>query len=212
MQDWQQTLLIIFALGCVLPLITLSIMAVAIFWFGKRQLEKLVAPSTEALFEQYQEMYTQQPDVDTRVHIQKIINKQAFKCGLVGAVTGVGGFITLPITLPIDVFLSVQIQAAMVEFIASAYGHPEDRDSQVATYMIMSGSGEVTQMTSRVVMRYAVRRLTGKFLSKFVPLLGAVVGFAVNYMLARSTGWVAMQWYDRKNTEQANELPLSQPV
>jgi uncharacterized protein (DUF697 family) len=211
MENLPQTLLIIFMLGCVLPLITLGIMAFVIFRFGQRQLERFVAPNTEALFEKYQKMYSDNPNVDTRVYVQRIVNQQAFKSGVVGAITGLGGFITLPIALPIDVLLSVQIQAAMIEFIAQAYGHPEDRDSRVATYMIMSGSGEVTQMTSRVVMRYAVQRLTGKFLSKFIPLFGAVVGFLVNYSLARSTGWVAMQWYDRKNT-QTVDLPAGQAV
>ncbi|MCA9884798.1 MAG: hypothetical protein KC708_17590 [Anaerolineae bacterium] len=212
MDNLAQNIGIIIGLACVLPMITLGIMAAVIFWFGKRQFDRFVAPSTESLFEQYQEMVTQNPNQDHDAHIKKIVGQQAFKCGVVGAITGVGGFFTLPITLPIDVLLSVQIQAAMVQFIASAYGHSEDRDSKIATYMIMTGSGEVTQMSSRVLMNYVIKKLVGKSFAKMIPLVGAVIGFIVNYWLARSTGWVAMRWYEQKNAGTEPMIPAGEAV
>ncbi|MCA9890976.1 MAG: hypothetical protein KC546_21510, partial [Anaerolineae bacterium] len=77
MDNLAQNIGIIIGLACVLPIITLGIMATVIFWFGKRQFDRFVAPSTESLFEQYQEMVTQNPNQDHEAHIKKIVGQQA---------------------------------------------------------------------------------------------------------------------------------------
>lgn len=205
-------ILIIILLVCVLPVLTMGFMAVVLFSLGRRELNRLVSPNAEVLFQQFQHMVTQNPREDKEVLIQKIINEQAFKCGVVGAIAGIGGFFTLPIALPIDVLLSIRLQSALAQFIASAYGHHEDRDTRVATYMVMTGSGQITQTGSAVIMRYVARRMIGKTLSKAIPFVGAFVGFAFNYFMARSTGWIAMNWYQHKDESSDPMIPTEDAV
>lgn len=199
----ENPLLIGVLVVCILPAISMAILGFVAFRFGKRQLDNLVDPNVDKLYAQYTAMYQQNPDdADTERMVRKIIHQQAVKCGIVGAVTGIGGFITLPITLPIDYVLSVRIQSTMVRFIARTYGQEEATDARAANYMIMTGSGQVTQMSQRVLMRYSSRilgRFMGKFASKIIPFIGAGVGFLVNYTLARSTGRLALRWYGEKH-------------
>lgn len=198
--DTGQFIALICVAGCVLPVVSLAIMGVVIFWFGRRWLEGLTAPDIQNLMAEYQAAVTKNPEVNRQQLIQKVINQQAFKCGVVGFITGLGGFFTLPIGLPIDLALSTQFQAAMINFIAHLYGAPNDRDAQVATWMIMTGSGEVSKMSVKFIMGF-VLRIIGKSFSKFVPFLGALVSFGVNYALAQSTGRLALRWYAAKQRQ-----------
>jgi uncharacterized protein (DUF697 family) len=199
--DTGQLITLICVAGCILPIVSLAIIGVVIFWFGRKWLDGLTAPDIQKMMTDYQAEITKNPQVNRQELVQKVINQQAFKCGAVGFITGLGGFFTLPIALPIDLVLSTQYQAAMVNFIAHLYGHPNDRDTQVATWMIMTGSGEVSKMSIKFIMGL-VLRVIGKSFSKFVPFLGALVSFGVNYALAQSTGRLALRWYAAKQQRQ----------
>lgn len=188
-------LLIGFLLICILPLIITAVGAFLLYRFGKRQYDELVSTDAEKLYNDYLAMYQQNPNVDTAVLVKKIVNRQAFKCGVVGGITGLGGLFTLPLSLPIDLFLSARLQASMVEFMARAYGQSADAmDTRVATYAILAGGDRIT----RYSVQYGTRlltRITGKTLSKFIPFIGALLSFGINYMFAQSTARVAMRWY-----------------
>ncbi len=199
--DTGQLITLICVVGCVLPMVSLAIIGVVIFWFGRKWLDGLTAPDTQKMMTEYQTAISKNPQANRQDLIQKVINQQAFKCGVVGFITGLGGFFTLPIALPIDLVLSTQFQAAMVNFIAHLYGYPNDRDTQVATWMVMTGSGEVSKMSIKFIMG-VVLRVIGKSFSKFVPFLGALVSFGVNYALAQSTGRLALRWYAAKQQRQ----------
>ncbi|MGB1287983.1 MAG: hypothetical protein ACPG7F_15710, partial [Aggregatilineales bacterium] len=198
--DLQQLLPILFLVLCILPIVSMIVIFGIVFWLGKRQFENLTAPNTEKMLAKYQQMRDKDPQADPEALVRKVINEQAFKAGLVGLITGLGGVFTLPIALPIDLLLSVRIQATMVNFIAQVYGMDSAMDNKVATYMVMSGSGEVTQMSTKFIMRYALR-IMGKSFSKFIPFIGAIISFAVNYFITRSMGRMAMGWYHRRYVE-----------
>ena len=53
---------------------------------------------------------------------KKIISRRSWKAGGIGAVCGLGGLITLPVTMPSDMYLTFRIQARMVLAIAYIYG------------------------------------------------------------------------------------------
>lgn len=210
MDDLFSTLGIIVVVGCVLPLISLLVIGFMAFRFGKNRLDQLADPSVDKMYAQYTAMYQATPTVDTEKLVHRIIHQQAVKCGIVGAVTGFGGFITLPLTLPIDFLLSVRIQASMISFIARTYGQEKSLDNRAATYMVLTGSGEVTQMSQKVLLRYSssfLSRFLGKSLSKLIPFLGAGISFLVNYAIARSTGHLALQWYKQKSLQNIATQP-----
>lgn len=198
--DTGQILLLIVALLCILPLISFIILGAVLFIFGKRFLAN-VDPNVDCLYEQYTQLYNENPQVPLEEHVRKILHQESLKCGVIGAITGLGGFFTLPIALPIDMVLSMRLQVTMVQFVARAYGFDEsDRTGQWATYMIMSRSGDVSRMSINVLLRYAVR-IVGKSFSKLIPFIGAAISFVINYLIARSSGHVAQTWYRQRASQ-----------
>jgi uncharacterized protein (DUF697 family) len=196
MDNPGQTILLIALFACILPMIVLAVLVIALLWFGKTQLERLASPDIAPLLEEYRAAIARDPNSRDEV-VQKIIRRQAFRCAVIGFFTGLGGLFTLPIALPLDVLVSVNLQATMLKFIASVYGYEKAYDSKVATYMIMSGSGELTRMSINFLTRVIVR-LFGRFFSRIIPFLGAFISAGVNYALARSLGQAAIGWYARR--------------
>ena len=185
-----------FVLGCGLAILAFLLIGALVVVIVIRQVRHFVSPDTAKLHIQLDRMRMQHPELSIDDHVQATIRQQALKCGLVGAVTGLGGFITLPVALPVDLILSMRIQATMVQFVAMAYGQSATGGvaAKVQTYLITSGTVEVTETTFNLIMKL-VLRLLGESLAIFVPAIGAVIGFGVNYAIARTTGQVALRWY-----------------
>lgn len=189
--QWIQWL---FLFGCVLPMVITVVLAGVAFYFGREWVEDFIDPDLPKLQEKMQEIKAKQPDIDNDKLIEKIVKQQAFKCGIVGAITGLGGFVTLPITLPIDLLLTARYQATMVSFIAQVHGFEDSVENKTATYAVITGSTELSKATSVLVRKYAPRVLSKSF-SKLIPVLGAVIAFIVNYAMARSMAKAATVWY-----------------
>jgi uncharacterized protein (DUF697 family) len=192
-------LVLVFLVLCVVPLTLTAVVG----WLALRQLQSFFSADADDMNAQFERLRVKHPDARNIDLVHKVIRQQSMKCGLVGALTGLGGFLTLPIALPIDIFLSMRIQAAMVQFIASAYGQGEvgGTELRLRSYLVMTGSVRASQSTFRFVMRVALR-LLGKSFAKLVPFIGAMVGYVINYSIARATGNVAMRWYADKARKQ----------
>src|SRR5258708_40237437 len=106
---------IFLAITCSFALLVIFIVVAAYLAF--RQFQRFIAPDVDDMKRRYDRLRADNSGLSDEALIRKIIHQQALKCGLVGAITGLGGFITLPIALPIDILLSMRIQAAMVQFI-----------------------------------------------------------------------------------------------
>jgi hypothetical protein len=198
MPSIQDFLLWFVLLGCVLPIFILLIGALFAYWFGKQWLENVVQPDIEAISIKLAEMQKKDPSASRQQLIDKIAREQAIKCGVIGAITGVGGFITLPLSLPIDLILSARYQANMVSFIAQTYGYTNQIENQIATTLVMSGSTQISKFSLQLFQKYAPV-IASKTFSKFVPVLGAVLGFIINYTIARSMATAASKWYGSRS-------------
>src|SRR5258708_30506178 len=177
---------------CAVGLFVIFIAIVVLIAF--RQFQRIISPDATAMKQRFDELRAANSQLSDEALIQMIIHRQALKCGLVGAITGLGGFITLPIALPIDILLSMRIQAAMVQFIELVYHHqtsPDSSEHKLQTYLVMSGSVEISETTTNVIMKF-ILRLLGESLSIFIPAIGALVGFRVNYAISRGTALVAI--------------------
>lgn len=199
------TLLVLFALVCLLPLVIAVIAGFLLLRFGQRQLDQFFSADISALQERYQQLQAQNPNATREQLVDKIIRRQAVRCGIVGAITGLGGLITLPIALPIDVLVSLRIQATMVDFIAFAYGHNRvnELEGRIRANLIMSGSAKASEATIDVILRFALR-LVGKSLSKLIPFIGAAISFVVNYAIVVAIGKVSERWYSGRATALPN--------
>ena len=139
-----------------------------------------------------------------------------------GFTTGLGGLITLPVTLPAGLGAVWLLQARMIGSIAHIRGY-DLQDERVRTLVIaaMAGDAAVSEATKRIggdlavrAGRAAVQRVPGKVLidinkrvgfrlltkggtkgvvnlGKVVPVLGGVVGGAVDGASTRAVGAVA---------------------
>lgn len=177
--------------------------------FAFRWSRRFLTPDITAINARYQVLRAANPQATTEQLVHKIINQQALRAGIVGAITGIGGFVTLPVTLPIDLLVSLRIQATMVQFIATIYGfgNPDSEELKLQTYIVMSGGTEATEASFNVIMRIIVR-LVGETFSILLPVFGLAVGFGVNYAIAEATGNIAMRWY---STRAALPAPQSAP-
>lgn len=202
-------LLIAFGLLCVLPVVLVLVAGVVLYRMGRQRLEGFIEPDLDKMQAHYETLRAQNPAANRETLVNRIIHQQALKCGIIGAVTGIGGFYTLPIALPIDLVLSLRIQAALVSFIAHAYGAGDNaREANLRNYIIMTGSSEATQTTTRVFTRFLLR-VIGKSFSKLIPFLSALISFGVNYALVQVMARVAVRWYSRAETLPP---PPSQPA
>jgi uncharacterized protein (DUF697 family) len=190
-----ENLPLVLVLCCVVPVITLALLGFFVLRGGRRFLGTLISTDLTALNQVYANLRASSPQASTEQLLQRIVRRQAFRSGLVGAITSVGGIPFLPLTLPIDMVLSLRIQAGLAEFIAAVYGlSAAGPEANARNYLIVSGGGRVADATTGILMRWAVR-LLGKSFAKLVPVIGAVIGFAVNYAIAYSIGQAALTWY-----------------
>lgn len=187
---------------CVLPIIIVAVVGFFVLRTGQERVNDALSPDVSRLQERFQKLKAQNPTATDEVLIGKIIQGQALRCGIVGAITGFGGFFTLPIALPVDIIASLYLQAGLVNFIAAHYGPGQDREweKHVRSYLVVSGGGQVTQTTSRAIIGFLVR-VIGKSLSKLVPIFSAIISFVVNYLIAQAMGRLALRWYiSRQNS------------
>ncbi len=80
------------------------------------------------------------PDMDSLALAQRIVRRRSLKAGGLGGVCGLGGFITMPVTLPTNLYYTFRIQARMVLAIAHIYGW-NIRDEDVITDMLLVMGG-----------------------------------------------------------------------
>ncbi len=83
----------------------------------------------------------QNPGISQVQLARKIRNRKSMKNGLVGAATGIGGLITLPVTVPADLIATWKIQIALAFTVAYIFGHTkESTDLKTDIYLILAGS------------------------------------------------------------------------
>jgi hypothetical protein len=130
--------------------------------------------------EQYVEkLRSQNPGISNDDLARKIVSRKAFKCGLVGATTGIPGLLALPVTVPADLVASWRIQIVMAVAIARVYGHTaQTTDLKTDIYLILAGDAakealkrigiEVGKEVSKRVVNKVVTRETMKQIWKVV--------------------------------------------
>ena len=110
-----------------LPLVAMA----ALIWLGAKRtklaFERFVKPDPVALEARMRDLRRRYPGLDEAGLVRRIIARESLKVGLVGAVTGLGGLITLPIAIPIDFALTAKLQAALIHFIARSLCARRDR-------------------------------------------------------------------------------------
>jgi hypothetical protein len=201
---WLRLYMVYMALCCLVPLVLLGVGAFLAYRHGSSFVSNFITPDVDKMQASFEKMQARRPERDPDALVRTIIRRQSLRCGFIGAITGLGGLPTLPITLPIDLVASYRIQAEMVNFIARAYKRNNflPQEEALMASLVMFGSSRVTQSSTRAATRAATKAATNmltevgsKALAKVIPLAGALVGFAVNYLTTQATGRMAAGVY-----------------
>jgi len=156
---------------------------------------------------------------------RKFVRWQIAKASTSGFVTGLGGFMTMPVAIPANISSVLYIQIRMIAAIA-VMGEHDVRSDQVKTlvYMCLCGSAitdivkdiginvgskltvnainKITGATLTKINQTVGFRLLTKFgqkgavnLGKAVPLLGGVIGGSVDGITTKTIGKVAINTF-----------------
>ena len=150
------------------------------------------------------------PDIDTAA--KKFINYQIAKCTTSGFLAGLGGIITLPVTIPANVSSVLYVQMRMIAGLAYMGGYDTDSDQvQTLVYACLAGIS-VDQVLKQAGIKFGnkfamamVKKIPGevlakinqrvgfRFITKFgtkgiinlgkaVPAVGGVIGGGFNFI------------------------------
>jgi len=154
-----------------------------------------------------------------------MINNQIVKCTTSGFVTGFGGLITMPVTLPANITSVLYVQMRMITCIAYMSGMELKNDiTQTFVYACLAGVA-VNEIIKQVGIKFGVKlatsvvkRIPGKvltkinqkvgfrFLTKFgtkglinigkcVPVVGAVIGGSLDLVETKIISYRAYKWF-----------------
>lgn len=209
MDNWQLVLIAC----CILP--TALVMAAVYFAVraGGRLINR-IAPAEDQLIDEFVALRKDNPDVPTQKLVNRLINRQSMRAGVIGAVTSMGGAFTLPLGLPADLLTTGRIQSSTLQMIAWAYelenpgsvpkvlsindilglkqgGKLDLNVNDLTQQLVLSQSDNFTAMATR----RALLVVGEKAFAKLIPGLGLLIGFAVNYLMMRGAAQLAVAWY-----------------
>ena len=102
-------------------------------------LDNLLNTNRQAIKNLIKKIYINNPYINPREIAQKIVQQESLKSGALGALTGLGGILTLPLTIPVDFVKAFKIQSFAIQAIAYTYGYtPEKTDLKRDVLLIIS--------------------------------------------------------------------------
>lgn len=183
-----------------------------------------VSPTVEQIATEYIEKY---PSMEKAC--KAMIKNQIIKCTTSGFLTGFGGFITLPVTLPANVTSVLYVQMRMIACAAYMAGFDLDSDeTQTFVYACLAGVA-VNEMLKQAGIKFGVKltnslikKIPGKvltkinqkvgfrFITKFgtkgiinmgklVPGVGAVIGGGLDLVETKVIGDRTYKWFFEGN-------------
>lgn len=133
--------------------------------------------------------------------IDRFVRWQTAKCATSGFVTGLGGIMTLPIAVPADLTANFYVQLRMIAVIARLRGHDPSSDRvKTLAYICLAGNQakdavrHVGIQTSQAAIRHLLKSLGARsagHLGRLVPLVGGLVGGAIDGAACRAVATVA---------------------
>ena len=162
---------------------------------------------------------------DRKIASQKLINNQILKCTTSGFLTGLGGAITLPFTLPANLTSVLYVQMRMIAAVAYINGYDLKSDEiQTFVYACLAGVS-LNQVVKKAAVDFGVKfcntlvkklpakvltkinqkvgfRLITKFgskglvnLGKLFPIVGGVIGGTLDFAETKVIANRAIKWF-----------------
>lgn len=176
---------------CAFALLLLVLVVVFLLWQAKKLIEKAIRPDLPKLQRKLERLRAKHPDLDADRLAGKIISGGAHRAGFIGLITGIGGLPAMPIMLPIDIAATVKIQSNMIYMLRllRMHGDIDDEDlyTQAGLWAVTSGGQHLVNV-SATAFRELILKSTAKALIKFLPLLGGVIGYVLNWLSTQAMG------------------------
>lgn len=182
-------------------------------------------PGTDTAYELAESYLSKNANVDASIN--SLVNGQITKCATSGFVTGLGGAVTMPVSIPANLASVMYVQMRMIAAIAHMRGY-DLKDDQVQTFVyacltgqsvneVVKGAGiklglkvgeaQIKRIPGEVIKKInqAVGfRLVTKFgqkgvvnLGKMVPLLGGVIGGSFDAISTKTIAYAATETFKK---------------
>lgn len=179
-----------------------------------------VSPSVEELAKDYLSKYSTKQQA-----CKAMLNNQIIKCTTSGFITGFGGIITLPVTLPANIGSVLYVQMRMIACTAYMAGFELNSDqTQTFVYACLAGVS-VNKLVKQAGIKFGVKFANGlikkipgkvltkinqkvgfRFITKFgskgiinlgklVPGVGAVIGGGLDLVETKAISARAYKWF-----------------
>lgn len=153
-----------------------------------------------------------------REQVDSLINWQVAKCSATGFLTGLGGLITLPVTIPANVGVNLYVQTRMAAAIAYMGGYEIHHD-KVKTMIYLSLAGSATSevfkdIGMKMAMDFAEKKISDTILNqiqksvaekilskgaaqfvKIIPIIGGLVGAGFDGLTTKAIGAAAKSFF-----------------
>ena len=131
--------------------------------------------SIQELADEYVERYGR-----TEKAIDKMVSNQRLKCTATGFVSGLGGLVTLPITIPADLASSLYIEIRMIAAVAAIRGYDTNSDEvKTLVYLCIVGNsvGDVLKQAGlKSLTNYSAKVLIPKISNAIAAKVAENVG------------------------------------
>lgn len=143
-------------------------------------IDKFLEAKTDEIKIYIDDLFLKNSNISKIKFAKKLINKKSINNGIIGAATGVGGFMTLPITVPTDLIITWKIQIALIYSIAYVFGYSDDKISmKTDIYLILGGKqakntlnelgiNTGNQITKKALQKHIFREISGRVL-RIIP-------------------------------------------
>lgn len=167
---------------------------------------------TDRIRDEVLKLRSDSPLFDPVDHAKVLSRRTAFRCAATGAITGLPSGLAAVATLGADLAYLVYQQFRLILGIAAIYGHePSSRERfQEALACLAYGSGVglgkqglavvlgSASVESGVLIEKIGTRLLRERFGKFVPVVGAVSGGAINYFAVHVLAKATIRYYEAK--------------
>ena len=179
-----------------------------------------VSPSVEEMANDYLKKYKTKEEA-----CKAMIRNQITKCATSGFITGFGGFITMPVTLPANITSVIYVQMRMIACTSYMAGFDLDSDqTQTLVYACLAGvavnnvikqagikfgvkfaNGLIKKIPGKVLIKINQKvgfRFVTKFgtkgvinLGKLIPGVGAVIGGGLDLVETKIIAKCSYKWF-----------------
>ena len=167
---------------------------------------------TEKIRHDVEQLKDATPDFHPADHARTLIRRTALRCAAAGAITGLPSGLVAIGTLGADLAYLIFQQFRLILGIATIYGHePSHRErfhEALSCLAFTSGVGigkqgiatilDAATLEGGMVAERIGSRFVRDRLARFIPVVGAVSGGALNYVSVRGVGRAAIRYYESR--------------